>query len=161
MPQKISITRLEQTPSALSPLAPQLTFLTATHHALLPLLELSQAFHFFEHMFEEILATHDVEMAFDFRVFLGETVDFLLGKTAAETGVEFTRKLEDMLAFNLFVSGKVLRAYDVVELAKEFGVKEEIGGRGELVSYGIEEDLWTVVFVLLGGALLALHCEEA
>lgn len=51
-------------------------------------------------------------------------------------------------------------AYDVVELAQQLSVKEEIGSRRKLVCDSVEEDFWAVVFVLLAGALLALNGEE-
>jgi hypothetical protein len=44
-------------------------------------------------MFKQILAAHNIEMAFNLRVFLGEAVDLFLGQIAAEAGVEFTGKL--------------------------------------------------------------------
>jgi len=47
------------------------------------LLELAQTLHLLEYVFEKILATHDIEVAFDLGVFLGEAVDFFLGETAA------------------------------------------------------------------------------
>jgi hypothetical protein len=44
-------------------------------------------------MLEELFPPHDVEMAFDFRVFFGEAVNFFLGEVAAESGVEFAGEL--------------------------------------------------------------------
>jgi hypothetical protein len=44
-------------------------------------------------MFEKVLAAHDIKMAFDLGVFLGEAVDFFLGEVAAEAGVEFAGEL--------------------------------------------------------------------
>lgn len=52
-------------------------------------------------------------------------------------------------------------AYNIVELAQQLSVKEEISSRGELVCDGVEEDFWAVIFVLLGGALLALDSHKA
>jgi hypothetical protein len=42
------------------------------------LFELAQTFHLLENMFEKILATHDVEMAFDLGIFLGEAINLFL-----------------------------------------------------------------------------------
>jgi hypothetical protein len=44
-------------------------------------------------MLEEVLAAHNVEMAFDLGVFLGKAVDFFLGEVAAEASVEFAGEL--------------------------------------------------------------------
>ena len=54
-----------------------------------------------------------------------------------------------------------MTTYNVVEFGKQFGVEEEIGGCGELVCDGIEEDFRAVVFVLLVCALLALDGRKA
>lgn len=57
--------------------------------------------------------------------------------------------------------GKGRSAYNIVELREKFGVEEEVGGGGKLISHGIQKDLRAVVFVLLRGALFALHGKEA
>jgi hypothetical protein len=44
-------------------------------------------------MLEEVLAAHDVEMAFNLGVFFSEAVDFFLGEVAAEAGVKFAGEL--------------------------------------------------------------------
>jgi hypothetical protein len=44
-------------------------------------------------MLEEVLAAHDIKMAFDLGVFLSETVNFFLGEVAAEAGVKFAGEL--------------------------------------------------------------------
>lgn len=51
-------------------------------------------------------------------------------------------------------------AYNIIEFRQQFSVKEEISGRGEFICYSIQEDFWTVVFVLLVCALLAFDGEE-
>lgn len=56
--------------------------------------------------------------------------------------------------------GKGRGTYDVVEFTEELCVEEEIGGGGEFVGYGVEEDFGTVVFVLFGGALFGFYGEE-
>ena len=81
---------LKQAPATFTALRP---LFSSRHHAFLSLFELAQAFHFFENVFEEILATHDVQVAFYLRVFFGEAVDFFLREVAAEAGVKFARKL--------------------------------------------------------------------
>lgn len=42
----------------------------------------------------------------------------------------------------------------VVEFREELCVEEEIGGGGQLICDGVEEDFRAVVFILLGCALL-------
>lgn len=44
-------------------------------------------------MFKQILASYDIEVSLDLRVFFSEAVDFFLGEAAAETGVEFAGEL--------------------------------------------------------------------
>jgi hypothetical protein len=56
--------------------------LSTTHHALLTLLQLSQALHFLEHVFKQVFTSHDIEVAFDLGVFLCKAVDFFLGEVA-------------------------------------------------------------------------------
>jgi hypothetical protein len=68
---------LKHTPALLSPFVSIIP--TTSHHALLSLLELTKTFHLLEHMFEKILATHNVEVAFDLGIFFGEAVNFFLG----------------------------------------------------------------------------------
>lgn len=54
------------------------TLLAPTHHALLALFQLAQALHLLEHMLEQVLAAHNVKMAFDLWIFLCKAVDFVL-----------------------------------------------------------------------------------
>jgi hypothetical protein len=44
-------------------------------------------------MFKQVLTAHDIKVAFDLRVFLGEAVNFFLGEVAAKASVEFAWKL--------------------------------------------------------------------
>ena len=75
-----SFLHLDHAPALLPSLIP---IISTSHHTLLSLLELAQTLHLLEYVFEEVLATHDVEVAFDLGVFFGETVDFFLGEAAA------------------------------------------------------------------------------
>jgi hypothetical protein len=55
----------------------------------------------------------------------------------------------------------IIGTYNVIEFAQQLSVQEEISSRGELIGHSIEEDFRAVVFVLLGGALLALDSQKA
>lgn len=93
-------------------------------------------------MLQQILASHHIQMPLDLRILLSKPLNLVLGESPAETRVELAGQL-------------------VVEFRQEFGVEEEVGGGGEFVGHGIEEDFGTVVFVFAGGALFGFYGEEA
>lgn len=85
-------------------------------------------------MLQQILSSHYIQMPLDLRVLACKAVDFVLAEASAEAGVELAGKL-------------------VVEFGQEFCIEEEVGGGGEFVGDGVEENFGTVVFVFAGGAL--------
>jgi len=93
-------------------------------------------------MLEEILTTHDIQMTLDLGILTGKAVDVILAQATAQTGVQFAREL-------------------VVEFREQLGVEEEVGGGGEFVGDGVEEDFRTVVFMGFSGTLFGFHGENA
>ena len=63
------------------------------------MLKLAKTFHLLEDMLQQLLAAHDVEMAFDLGVFLGKTVDFFLREATTQACIELARELVHVSMF--------------------------------------------------------------
>ena len=81
-------------------------------------------------------------MPLDLRILLRKPLNLVLAESPAKAGIQLAGQL-------------------VVELAEQFGIEEEVGGSGEFVCDGVEEDFGTVILVLARGALFGFDGEEA
>lgn len=95
-----SILHLEQTPALPAPTRSLVRLRTAGRISLLPRLQLPQAVHLLEDMFQQLFSLDDVKVPLDLRVLLGETVDGafvelaeVLFEHAGELVVEFAEEL--------------------------------------------------------------------
>jgi hypothetical protein len=127
----------------------------------LTLLKGHKTFHFLEGQLQQLLALLQVDMFSNLRVFPGERLYLLLGEVAAESVIQLSGELWRVLA--LVVGGNVFQgdAYVVVEFREQLHIKEQYRGRRQLLRDDIEEDLGTVVFIVLVGALLTLEGIQA
>jgi hypothetical protein len=93
-----------------------------------------------------------------FGVFTSEAIDLGFRQPATEPGIKLSRKLIMKLEIRIALLDLDWGStYIIIEFREQFGVQEQISSRGKLISDGIKENLGTIVFVLLGCALLRFN----